>query len=68
VKQAVEMVYTLWNGKSRKELRNYLDDIETEEEHYRLIRLLDNGMMNHYANFLAARAHKRFHSARTFAW
>ncbi|WP_342510770.1 tetratricopeptide repeat protein [Sporosarcina sp. FSL K6-1522] len=68
VKQAIEMIYTLWNGKSHKELRNYLNDIETEEEYYRLIRLLDNGMMNHYANFLAARAHKRFHSARTFAW
>ncbi|MEK5037933.1 tetratricopeptide repeat protein [Sporosarcina sp. FSL K6-3457] len=68
VKQAIEIVHTLWNGKSRKELRSYLEDIETEEEHYRLIRLLDNGMMNHYANFLAARAHKRFRSARTFAW
>lgn len=68
VKQAVEIVYTLWNGKSRKELRSYLDDIGTEEEYYRLIRLLDNGMMNHYASFLAARAHKRFNSARTFAW
>ncbi|QTD41454.1 tetratricopeptide repeat protein [Sporosarcina sp. Te-1] len=53
---------------SRKEVLDYLDLIDSEEESYRLIRLLDNGALGQYGNFLAYYAHRRFDTARTYAW
>ncbi|GKV54564.1 hypothetical protein NCCP2222_05110 [Sporosarcina sp. NCCP-2222] len=53
---------------SRRDVLDYLRLIDSEEESYRLIRLLDNGALSQYGNFLAYYAHRRFTTARTFAW
>ncbi|MGM7636324.1 C39 family peptidase [Bacillus sp. Hm123] len=68
ISQLIEAIRQLWELKSYKALKNWLVQIETEEEYYRLIRLADAGAMYQYSGFLAAMANRRFRSVRTLAW
>ncbi|WP_203361423.1 C39 family peptidase [Bacillus sp. REN10] len=68
VPQLIEAIRQLWDLRSYRALKNWLAQMETEEEYYRLIRLADAGAMYQYSGFLAALANKRFRSVRTLAW
>ncbi|OZI11154.1 hypothetical protein CEW92_13225 [Bacillaceae bacterium SAS-127] len=68
ISQLIEAIRQLWELKSYKALKNWLAQMETEEEYYRLIRLADAGAMYQYSGFLAAMANRRFRSVRTLAW
>ncbi|OCA92193.1 tetratricopeptide repeat protein [Pseudobacillus wudalianchiensis] len=68
VSDLIQLIKQLWTLKSYKVLQEWLAQIETEEEYYRLIRLADAGGMYRYSDFLATAANKRFQSIRTFSW
>ncbi|GLY10327.1 tetratricopeptide repeat protein [Pseudobacillus badius] len=62
------VIQQLRTKRSYRALREWLAQIETESEYYRLIRLADSGEMYRYSNLLATAADKRFRSVRTFSW
>lgn len=66
--QVVEAIRQLWAGRSIRELRHFLGELDTEEDFYRLIQLTDQADLYTYSHLLATQAHKRFGSLRTFAW
>ncbi|MDN7228035.1 tetratricopeptide repeat protein [Planococcus sp. N064] len=66
--QMIRAIRGLWDGRSIKRLREWLGDIETEEEYYRLMRLADEADLYNYSNLLATHAYKRFGTLRPFAW
>ncbi|MEK4028400.1 tetratricopeptide repeat protein [Pseudobacillus sp. FSL P4-0506] len=68
VSDLIETIQQLWALKSYNALQEWLAQVETEDEYYRLIRLADAGAMYRYSNFLATAANKRFRSVRTFSW
>lgn len=68
IQDATAVIKDLLETRSHKKVRIYLQQIETEEEAYRIIRLLDTGMLIQYGSFLAKRSHRLFNSPRTFSW
>src|SRR5690606_25023005 len=66
--QMIRAIRGLWDARSIKRLREWLGDIETEEEYYRLMRLADQADLYKYSNLLATHAYKRFGTLRPFAW
>lgn len=66
--QAVEAIRKLWEARSIRELHNYLGELETEDDFYRLMRLTDQADLYTYSHLLATQAHKRFGTLRTFTW
>ncbi|QHJ72188.1 tetratricopeptide repeat protein [Planococcus halotolerans] len=68
IEQFIEEIRGLWGERSISRLRNWLAELETEEDYYRLIRLGDRAELYKYSNLLATHAHKRFGTLRPFAW
>ncbi|MFK2824728.1 tetratricopeptide repeat protein [Bacillus sp. B190/17] len=68
VSQLIDTIGQLWTLKSYKAVREWLKQVESENEYYRLIRLADAGAMYAYSTFLASMANKQFQSVRTFSW
>ncbi|HEY9576122.1 MAG TPA: CDC27 family protein, partial [Pseudobacillus sp.] len=64
----INAIQQLWTLKSYKAVHEWLMQVKTEDDYYRLIRLADAGAMYRYSNFLATAANKRFRSVRTFSW
>lgn len=66
--QAMEAIRQLWAGRSIRKLRAFLGELETEDDFYRLMRLMDQADLYTYSHLLATQAHKRFGTLRTFTW
>ena len=66
--QLIEAIRALWDARSISRLREWLEELETEDEYYRLIRLADQMDLYKYSNLLATHAYKRFGTLRPFAW
>ena len=66
--QLIEAIRGLWDARSIGRLREWLEELETEDDYYRLIRLADQMDLYKHSNFLATHAYKRFGTLRPFAW
>ncbi|WP_422122466.1 tetratricopeptide repeat protein [Planococcus sp. X10-3] len=68
IEQLIEAIRSLWEERSIRRLREWLAELETEDDYYRLIRLADQADLYKYSNLLSTHAHKRFGTMRPFAW
>ncbi|WP_033542474.1 tetratricopeptide repeat protein [Planococcus sp. CAU13] len=68
IEQLIEAIHRLWEARSIKRMQQWLAELETEDDYYRLIRLADQADLYKYSNLLATRAYKRFGTLRPFAW
>ncbi|TAA73074.1 tetratricopeptide repeat protein [Planococcus salinarum] len=68
IEQLIEAIRSLWAERSIRRLREWLAELETEDDYYRLIRLADQAHLYKYSNLLATHADKRFGTLRPFAW
>ena len=68
IEQLIEAIRGLWAERSMRRLREWLAELETEEDYYRLIRMADQADLYKYSNLLATHANKRFGTLRPFAW
>ncbi|MDN3450640.1 tetratricopeptide repeat protein [Planococcus sp. APC 3906] len=66
--QLIEAIRELWDARSISRLREWLEELKTEDDYYRLIRLADQMDLYKYSNLLATHAYKRFGTLRPFAW
>lgn len=66
--QLVEAIRGLWAGRSIRGLRRWIEELDTEDDFYRLIQLTDQADLYTYSHLLATQAHKRFGTLRTFTW
>ncbi|WKA56830.1 tetratricopeptide repeat protein [Planococcus shenhongbingii] len=64
----IEAIRELWTERSIKSLREWIAEIETEDDFYRLIQLGDQADLFKYSNILATQAYKRFGTLRSFGW
>ncbi len=64
----VRVIKDLWEKKSLKAAKEFLDSIPNEDEFYRLIRMADEADLYGYSNLLATASYKRFGSLRSYAW
>ncbi len=68
IEQLIKEIRGLWKEMSISRLRNWLSELETENDYYRLIRMADQAELYKYGNLLATHAYKRFGTMRSFAW
>lgn len=68
IEQMIEAIGGLWEQRSIRRLREWLAELDTEEDYYRLIRMADQADLYKYSNLLATHANKRFGTMRPFAW
>lgn len=68
IEQLIEEIRGLWGARSISRAKNWLAELESEEDYYRLIRLADQAELYKYSNLLATHAYKRFGTLRPFAW
>ncbi|MFD1862978.1 tetratricopeptide repeat protein [Planococcus chinensis] len=66
--QLIEAIRGLWDARSIRRLHEWLGELETEEDYYRLIGLADQADLYKYSNLLSTHAYKRFGTLRPFAW
>ena len=68
IEQLIEAIRGLWAERSIRRMREWLAELETEDDYYRLIRMADQADLYKYSNLLATHADKRFGTLRPFAW
>ncbi|MBT2581182.1 C39 family peptidase [Planococcus sp. ISL-109] len=64
----IRVIGELWAKKSLRAVKEFLGDIPTEDEFYRLIRMADETDLYGYSNLLASTSYKRFGTLRSYAW
>ncbi|ANU27589.1 tetratricopeptide repeat protein [Planococcus versutus] len=66
--QVISAIHQLWQARSIREVREFIGQLETEDEFFKLIKLADQADLHTYSHLLATQAHKRFQTLRTFTW
>lgn len=64
----VRVIGELWKKRSLRAAKEFLADIPSEDEFYRLIKIADEADLFGYSNLLATASYKRFGTLRSYAW
>ena len=66
--QLIDAIAQLWATRSVRQVREFIGQLQTEDEFFKLIKLADQADLHTYSHVLATQAHKRFGTLRTFTW
>ncbi|WP_315905914.1 CDC27 family protein [Priestia koreensis] len=68
LQEIYEEIRSIQQQKSVSFLKQRLSSLQSVDDFYYILRLLDQGHMYHYTGFIARYAHRRFNTLRTLVW